>query len=387
MKLLETPSKKELKNAIDSIRNLLKNQYADNSPQGQKRLLVKLQQTADESLASPVDRYALLTECVAAATAFGSVNEGWAACDQIQAAYDVKQLPQIEFLKNIKTTVDQQSARSLYLRGSEKIHQLIDKDRFDDAENLTKALEYSIRESLPAANEDLWKLSDRAKSLKRKFKKIEDDLEALQIDPLNQVANAEVGIFYCEEKRDFKRGLPYLAKSPNRKIQALAKLELNLNKPTVEKQLAIAERWWDLGKDKKLDSFLVLATQHYQQIVNDLEGQPKITAQNRIKEALPLADISITQLLSDYVWQVKWTNGDQWQKLRIEQGRVRVSLPSGNVFFLELVEVNGIAELRSRSRKLDLRVTHQNGNLLQLIKLDRQGKPTNVTAIASKIIK
>ena len=381
------PSKTDLKKSIGAIRAVLKNEYADNSPEGRKKLLATLQEIANEAAEANLDRYALLSECIAGAAYFGAVDEGWYACDQIEATYDVKSLPHIDFIKGITATLNQQSASSLYERGIEKISQLIDQNQFDEAQDLTKALESSIQRLLPAKREELYQLSKQAKSLKRAFKKIQDDLETLEIDPQNAVANTEVGMFYCEEKRDFERGLPYLAKSSSRKIQELAKLEMQLSKPSAEQQLAVANRWWDLGSDEKLDSFKSMATYHYQQIVEGLEEPLKTTVQNRINEIIPLANITIAQLLSDYTWQVKWSKGEQWKKMLLENGRVRVQLLSGNVFFLSFLETDGVARLVSKSRKLDLRVTKRNGVGLQLIQVDPQGQPTNVTAIVTKNIK
>ena len=384
---LKAPSDQDLNRAVGSVRELLQDQYADRSLAGRKNLLSSLQQITDESIDAPVFRFALLTEFVATATDLAAIDQGWTACDQLQTAYDVKPIPHIKFTKKIKSNLKQQSASSLYERGTEKIYQLIAQDRFDDAEDLTKALESSVRKWLPATIEELEQLTKKAKSLKRAFKKIQDDLETLEVDPLNAVANAEVGMFYCEEKLDFERGLPYLAKSSSRKIRELAKLEMKLGKPSAEQRLAVADRWWNLGSDKKLDSFKSMAAYHYQQIVDELEGQPKTTAQNRINEVLPPADLTIAQLLSDDAWQVKWSKGDQWNKMQLENGRVRVSLPSGNVFFLEFLETDGVARLRSKSRNLDLRATQRNGTGLQLIQVDRQGQPMNVTAIVSKYSK
>ena len=367
-KPLNAPSNQDLKTAVSSIREHFKNQYADTSPEGRKSLLSTLKRTADNSIDAPVYRFALLSESVKTATDLVAIDEGWTVCDQLQTSYDVKPIPQIEFLKNIAPTLDQPSAISLYLRGSEKIYQLIAEDRFDDAEDLSEALGSSVEELLPAASEDLDQLATKAKLLKRAFKKIEGDLISLEIDPLNEVANRTVGMFYCEEKLDFNRGLPYLAKSSSRKIRELAQLEMKLNNPSTKQRLAIADRWWDLGTDKKLDSFKILAAHHYQQIVNDLNGPSKITAQSRIKEASPPSSVSIAQLLSDNAWQVKWNNGATWPKIWMKNNRIFLSVGSGRPeVSYDFQEIDGVAEMSDDNRGAYYQIRNVDGTLLEFI--------------------
>ena len=384
-RLVKVPSNKELKQTIGSIRELLKDQYADDSPAGRKKLLSVLQQTANKSIDAPDYRYALLSECVAAAVASGAVDEGWTAGDQIQAAYEVKELPQIKFLKNIKTTLNQQSASKLYLRGSKKIYQLINDDRFNDAEELTKALDSSVRGLVPTAKADLKQLVAKTKLLKREFKKITDDLEVLANDPFNKKANTAVGTFYCQQKLDFQRGLPYLAKSSDSRIQELARLEMALTNPSSNQRLAVADRWWNLGTDKKLDSFQILAAHQYQQIIDNLEGQQKITAQKRIRETLPLSDIKIAQLLSDDVWQVKWNTGAIWPKMWMENNRVLLDVGSGPVSY-DFREIDGVAEMSNVERGVFYKILHLDGIHLEVIGLIKTGAE-RIKGVASKVAK
>ena len=312
----QPPSKAELKKAIASIRELLKDKYKNITPEGRTELLKLLQKTAEESTDKPINHYALLSECVFAASEFNSVDAGWSACDQLESSYQVDELPHIGFIKQIKTKLNPESADELYSKGVGLCEQLIDTDRYTEAGDLAKTLSAAIKKQLPHTKSGISDLVGRTKLLGRKFNQIQDDLEVLASDPSNGLANQNIGEFYCLHKNDFKRGLPYLAKAPASPLSQLAQNELSLKKATTQQQLEIANAWWELSSNKKWQGFRVLAIEHYNNVLPNVTGLTEIKVENRIKEANKrISGGNLVAQLEQFNWRVEWQSGKVWKKL------------------------------------------------------------------------
>ena len=284
-----------------------------------------LRKTTDESKSDPINHFALLSEIVYAASVFGVVEEGWTACDEMVAGYRVEELPHIEFIRQLKSHLNQDSALALYGRGVAMVDGLIDEDRFEEAQDVAKSLSVSLRQ-LASAKSEIDSLAGRAKLLDRKFKQIQDDLKVLDSDASNEKANGNVGEFYCLQKSDFEKGLPYLAKGPAGAIRDLANEELSLKNATPRERLGIANRWWDLGEDKKLAGMKALAIEHYLGIVDGLQGLDKIKVEGRIKDDSVQFETSgdIAKQLSNFDWRVDWDGGRVWKQIRLTESHLSI---------------------------------------------------------------
>ena len=329
---LAPPNKSELKKTIATIRELLKDKYKNTSVKGRQELLKLLRKTADESTSDPVKHFALLSECHNAAAVFGDVDTGWSACDQIDADYQTDQLPHLDFIKQIKTNLDQKSVRALFSRGVGLSEQLIDADRFNEVGSLARSLGSTVKKFMPAAQTETNSLIERSKLLARKFKLIQEDINKLTKDPSHPRANGKVGEFYCLLKNDFEQGLPYLAKGPTSPLQKLAKDELSLKTPTPEQRLEIADRWWELSQNKKLSGLQPVALKHYQEIVTKLKGLAKIKVEQRIEEVLSngsKAEVTVLQLTNHH-WNIEWSHGWIWENVNLNKNHLTLTSRAKN---------------------------------------------------------
>ena len=389
---LKPPGKSELKKAVAGIRELLKDQYSNNDPEGPLKLLQLLRKTANESTGNPESHYALLSECIYVASVLGAVEEGWAACDEIESSYDVDELPHVDFIKRIKAKLDKKSAGVLYLKAVQLFEQLIDTDRFDEAGDLTRTLGTALKTQVFNAKREIGSLADRANLLARKFKQIQNDFEVLAKNPLDEQANGNIGEFYCLHKKDFERGLPYLANGLASPLQKLAQDELLLKKqePTPDQQLEIADRWWALADDKKHKDFQKVALKHYRQIVGELEGLVKIKVEQRIQTALQ-QNAATSEVLSKLLssdWRVKWESGMVFEKvsLSINTGRLSVVSASGKKHFLDFKETNGYVEAWNERKKKFFRISVKSGkSKLMFEKLDAKGGKSILTGVGQRI--
>ena len=325
--LRQIPSKEKLRQMVISTREVLNKSNRASTPEGRARLLKMLLESANESDDDSVRHYALLSECTRASSMFGSVEEGWSACEQIRTEYDIQELPHIQFIRKIKPKLNPNSARMLYSKGVVLIENLISSDHFDQAFDVAKVLGAALSKQLVIAKSEIESLSDHAKFLNREFKQIQRDRAVLARDPPNEQANANVGKFYCLQKRNFEQGLPYLAKGPPGPLRDLAGESLSLKDQTLDQRLKIADRWWELAEDKTLNGFRVLASEQYFGIVTKLSGDEQSRVEKRIvEEALQnVVSREAALVLATSSWRVAWKVGTPWDDVRLNPKHVVAS--------------------------------------------------------------
>jgi hypothetical protein len=109
----------------------------------------------------------------------------------------------------------------------------------------------------------------------------------LEKSPDDPTANLTLGRWYCLYKRDWDRGLPYLAKSPDGQFKTLAKLELAVDL-TLKPQLDLADGWWDIGQRESgipRDAARLHAGDIYRlQLPNLQVGLKKTAVEQRLKD-------------------------------------------------------------------------------------------------------
>ena len=316
----QVPAQKDLKQAISSIRDLLNDQYRDRTPEGRKSLLKLLQKTANESISDPVNHFALLSECISGAAVVGDVDAGWTACNQIEADYDVVALPHIDFIKRIKNQLSPKSANNLHLKGVGLVQKRIAEDRYEEASELAQMLSKSLRR-LPGVKSTYASLVKQSNLLEKEFKQIQNDLKTLAKKPKDVQANDKVGKFYFLHKKDFEKAIPYFAKGAKGPIRDLATYQLSLESPSTKESLAIADRWWELGRDDETSSFKLIATNRYRDIVGDLDGLNKIRVEKRIQEIMSTGTNAQSTLttLAQFNWRVEWKSlGYVWDNVRVQ---------------------------------------------------------------------
>jgi len=121
---------------------------------------------------------------------------------------------------------------------------------------------------------------------KTKYVAVKKAQEALQANADDADANLIVGRWLCFVKGDWARGLPYLAKGSDEKLAQLARTDA-ANPTEAKEQLALADRWWEVGDKEQGSSALIVkqrAAQWYSQALPQLTGLEKAKAEQRLQE-------------------------------------------------------------------------------------------------------
>lgn len=117
-------------------------------------------------------------------------------------------------------------------------------------------------------------------------------LQKLLVLPDDAEANQACGRFLCLMKRDWVRGLPYLAKANHAGLKAAAAADL-ANPATTDAQIALADKWWELAEPlptgREKDSLKLRASEWYQRSIPGATGIAGARAASRIKETQEIA--------------------------------------------------------------------------------------------------
>ena len=93
-------------------------------------------------------------------------------------------------------------------------------------------------------------------------------------------------------KGQWKRGLPYLAKGGDKKLQAAARMETPAAPTAGEAQVTLADAWWDLGQLRhapQRTQLLLHASAWYEKAHATVQGGPLATKiEKRLSEAAQL---------------------------------------------------------------------------------------------------
>jgi hypothetical protein len=122
----------------------------------------------------------------------------------------------------------------------------------------------------------------------REGKAILAAMNKVKMHPDDAVANLQVGKYACFVRQLWSLGLPYLAKSSDEKLKALAQQELDATTP--DATLAAADAWWDYAASatgKPAERAKLHAADLYRQVLPNLSGEKKDRAQDR-SSSIPL---------------------------------------------------------------------------------------------------
>ena len=138
----------------------------------------------------------------------------------------------------------------------------------------------------------------QVQKLHRSWQKIQQVLATLETNPEDPEANLAVGRWYCFDRGDWQQGLPYLAKSSDERLKALATQEIESPPSEPSDQVRLADAWWELAqtaKDQTKDAMLLRAGSWYEQ------AWPKVTSvvlRSKLAKRLKELDVKTVKLWS-----------------------------------------------------------------------------------------
>lgn len=289
---LKVPSDAAQQNALKLVNDIYKEEIRAAKTPEAKEALAKMFLEKSHQMTDDVEgRFVLygLAEDIASqagdrATAFEVVEETARVYE-----VDVLELKAETMSRLFKAAHDQTERTALIQYSRQLIEEIVTEEHYDLAQQVG-------RDALTAAqrttDKDLIQLFVKfTKDIKKQataFAAYQKGRETLTNDPTDAKANLAVGRYLCFVRDDWESGMPYLAKSSEEKLKALAQREL-ANPPTEpEGQVSLADAWWDFAQvedGKENDNLQNHAAIWYQRAVGKLpNGLSKTKVDKRLEK-------------------------------------------------------------------------------------------------------
>ena len=125
----------------------------------------------------------------------------------------------------------------------------VKEDRFDEALSVATAVSQTCqRPAARAFKKEAVERRQRLAQLHERYAVAAAAIKKLEQSPSDAEANLAVGQWHCFSRGQWNKGLPYLAKSSDPQLAALAKRELDETPQQADEQVKLADAWYDLGQ-------------------------------------------------------------------------------------------------------------------------------------------
>ncbi len=291
-KRLPVPGAEERRVAEAKIREIFQNEFAEAKSAEQLQALAELLlNQASQTPNDPTARFTLMQLATQELIKADAVAEALAAVDEMARTFDIRPL----------------GIKAYYLdgwlkaagRASEDTSKAVTQTAMALAEESAAADDYAtagrfVKIATAAARKTRDLATIRQINLRRrdfetmetKYAATKEALDVLATDPNNAEANLTAGRWYCFVKDNWKKGLPYLARSSDAPLAVLAKQDLAVPK-TAKAQVALADDWWDLAEKQGEDAKSQLqsrAEKWYREALPKLASLEKVRVEKRLEE-------------------------------------------------------------------------------------------------------
>ena len=259
------------------------------TPDKKSKLAKALLTHAHEERRDMAARYSLIERSRSLAVEAGDFAQSTAATDELVGQFDIDPSPvRALTVIGLEAAADKPTEqRALVILALAAMDEAMSLDHLDSARRMG-----SIALATSKTLKDQ-KLIDRVMERAKQFKEVQGGytefktvLETLKASPDDAEANYKAGRFTCFVKRDWKSGLPRLAKGNESTLQALAAKELTAPRD-YEQQAALADAWHDVAGGQTglaKDNVLAHASYWYERALPGLSGVERIKASKRIVE-------------------------------------------------------------------------------------------------------
>jgi hypothetical protein len=235
-------------------------------------------------------RYALLQQSQRLATEAGDLETSTLALQQRAAQFQIDyDAEAARMLEDLVTETDSSTLPELIDAIVKQTDALCDKYEFQEATKLaqlavTAAKKTRAKDELNAAIGFATRVKESAKG----YAAVKPAFEKLTQAPGDAEASLVAGKYLCFEADDWRRGLPYLARSNDAELAAVSRADMS-RQDGADPQAAIvvADRWFEWGKAQKgSDSAGAMsrAESIYATVLEDASGLDKVRVTNRIEE-------------------------------------------------------------------------------------------------------
>ncbi|MFG0261912.1 MAG: hypothetical protein ACF788_05940 [Novipirellula sp. JB048] len=277
------PTAADKRTTLRSIQSLFPQAYAGRDPKTLHARATQFLKVAVESENRPIDQYVLLDEALTASIAIGDAETAIKALTALSERFRVDSVAQaLAASKSLTPKLRSVAAANPlfeYYRG--QAHELFRSDNYAAAKRLLDDITPLARR-LRAASwiEYFNQQADRAADLNRKYATLPSGASETPLESLSPQQAEAIGRFYCLDKGDWEKGLPYLAKAEDTALKQLATLELS--PPTSDEQwLTLADGWAEYSESSP-------AKQHaraiYQRLLSSTTGITQAKVEKKLLE-------------------------------------------------------------------------------------------------------
>lgn len=262
------------------IRELYKVEYAEREPAAMRRLTEKLLRKAVETPDDPAGRFVLLREARDLAARSGDMELAFRAVEHIAERFEVDpfEMKTAVLTAMVRSAKTVEEHASLAEAGLDFADEVMADERGDDAFRILTQVQTAAKKARSSS------LTTRVQARTREFRKVQTALQTLKKRSEAPEANAVVGKFFCFIIGDWDKGLPYLGKGDDPKLEAVVRAEAAKPSDPAARE-ALADIWWALaeggGQEKTL--YLRRALYWYQQSLPGLSGLSKEKVGKRVK--------------------------------------------------------------------------------------------------------
>ena len=283
---LPVPPPLEQEEKAKLIKQLFKSEYSKRTVAARRDLGKVLLSKAKREKNDPIGRYVLLSEAISFLARSADLDNSLEAFRLMEDSYLIDPVRVKEGLLSVfprtKSLITEELIFDEWMGLVDKTLAMDDYSTADRFAGLAR--KRSSRDKLLAGiARDKSKYID---ILEKRFEEVKPSMEKLAGDPANLEANGIVGEFFSLYKRDWKTGMPLLAKGPDGDLKKLADGEFKASDVSLELQ-GIADGWWKMAQSNKTllrMSCLLRAAHWYRKVLVGLEGLSQVRIEKKLAE-------------------------------------------------------------------------------------------------------
>ncbi len=223
------PSDAELATALDRVKEAYKDDFNRRKTKELEDLASRLLRQGETTTNDRPLRYVLLREARDKAAEAARADLAVQAVDEMASHFDIPPLEDKAraLERTEKNVVTADSIKELVDKALDVVKAATSADNYEVAGRLLKVAALATARTNSRSLQNLLRTSsEQVHGLKKEYDKVKPDFDRLAVDPSDAAANLAVGRYCCFGKKDWKQGLPHLAKGSDSELAELANMEL-----------------------------------------------------------------------------------------------------------------------------------------------------------------
>lgn len=287
-KRAEPPAAEQKTEALKLVKDLFKDEYVKVDPAGQLALAKKLLEQGAATKDDAAARYVLFEEAWNLAISARDMDTALEAADRIGGGFEVDRLPlKMTAVERISRYATNREAHEIIANAYLKlVDEAVAADNFVEAPKLANLADQSARraQSMPLLTK-AQAVKNEVATQSRRYNLVRQVLQKLEQNPDDPQANLGAGRYYCFDKKNWKAGLPLLAKGSDAGLKKIAEEELKAPTAPAE-QAALGDLWWDAAAKETTmkDAFRERGETWYVKALPGLGGLAQVKVKKQLQE-------------------------------------------------------------------------------------------------------